>query len=46
VELAAASPLEALLRGEGFVIAEREDAALLLALIGAERPLRECLANR
>ncbi|MFN9486093.1 MAG: toll/interleukin-1 receptor domain-containing protein, partial [Cyanobacteriota bacterium] len=40
VELAAASPLEALLRGEGFVIAEREDAALLLALIGAERPLR------
>jgi formylglycine-generating enzyme required for sulfatase activity len=41
----ATEPLEALLTAADRPVAEREDAALVLALIGAEEPLRQCLAD-
>jgi formylglycine-generating enzyme required for sulfatase activity len=45
VQMEAAEPLAALLAAADRPLAEREDAALVLALIGAEEPLRKCLAD-
>lgn len=45
VQKEATEPLEALLTAADRPVAEREDAALVLALIGAEEPLRQCLAD-
>ena len=45
VQKEAADALEALLTKADRPWAEREDAALVLALIGAEEPLRQCLAD-
>jgi formylglycine-generating enzyme required for sulfatase activity len=45
VQKEATVPLTQLLAAEGRPVAEREDAALVLALIGAEEPLRQCLAD-
>ena len=45
VQKEATEPLEALLIAADRSLAEREDAALVLALIGAEEPLRQCLAD-
>ncbi|MEB3266278.1 MAG: SUMF1/EgtB/PvdO family nonheme iron enzyme [Cyanobacteriota bacterium] len=39
------TPLSELLKADTCPPADREDAALVLALIGAEEPLRVCLAN-
>ncbi len=41
----ATQTLADLLRAEAAPLADREDAALVLALIGAEEPLRHCLAK-
>ncbi|MCX5960513.1 MAG: hypothetical protein NT053_11995 [Cyanobacteria bacterium] len=40
-----AAPEQDQVNGEMVSDADREDAALVLALIGAEEPLRDCLAN-
>ncbi len=45
VQMEAAEPLAALLAAADRPLAEREDAALVLALIGVEEPLRQCLAD-
>ena len=45
VQMEAAEPLTQLLVAADRPLAEREDAALVLALIGAEEPLRQCLAE-
>jgi formylglycine-generating enzyme required for sulfatase activity len=45
VQKEAAVPLTQLLAATDRPLAEREDAALVLALIGAEEPLRQCLAD-
>ena len=45
VQLEAAEPLAALLAAADRPLAEREDAALVLALIGEEQPLQKCLAE-
>jgi formylglycine-generating enzyme required for sulfatase activity len=45
VEMEAAEPLAALLTKADRPMADREDAALVLALIGVEEPLRQCLAD-
>ena len=42
----ATEPLSQLLANELCPLADREDAALVLALIGAEEPLQLCLANQ
>jgi formylglycine-generating enzyme required for sulfatase activity len=45
VQMEAAEPLAALLTRSDRPLAEREDAALVLALIGEEQPLQQCLAD-
>jgi formylglycine-generating enzyme required for sulfatase activity len=45
VQMEAAEALTQLLVAADRPLAEREDAALVLALIGAEEPLRQCLAD-
>ncbi|MFN7896629.1 MAG: SUMF1/EgtB/PvdO family nonheme iron enzyme [Cyanobacteriota bacterium] len=45
VQKEATEPLTQLLAATPRPVAEREDAALVLALIGAEEPLRQCLAD-
>ena len=45
IEKESSGQLETLLKSAAFSIAEREDAALLLALIGVDRPLRDSLAD-
>jgi formylglycine-generating enzyme required for sulfatase activity len=45
VQMEAAEPLAALLTRADRPLAEREDAALVLALIGAEETLRACLGD-
>jgi len=45
VQMEAAEPLTQLLAATDRPVDEREDAALVLALIGAEEPLRHCLAD-
>jgi hypothetical protein len=45
VQKEATEPLTQLLAAAPRPVAEREDAALVLALIGAEEPLRQCLAD-
>jgi hypothetical protein len=45
VQMEATEPLTQLLAATDRPLAECEDAALVLALIGAEEPLRQCLAD-
>ena len=45
VQMEAAEPLAALLTRADRPLAEREDAALVLALIGEGQPLQQCLAD-
>ena len=45
VQKEAVTPMAKLLVDGARPVADREDVALVLALVGAEEPLRECLAN-